>query len=140
MLDPAKRKCHLCYEEQEKYGVPIPNCLNLEGDGKECEYPIISTSLERENYTAWDLWAKYPDQILQLEGGGMVGAIFTLNLVSLNCLMELSGINDRIDTYRKIRIIYNVWRELKDNEERTKSNKSEQRTKRMRAEIGRRGT
>jgi hypothetical protein len=134
MLDPGKRKCHSCYQDQERYGIPIPNCLNPDGDGKACQYPEVSRSLMEENIRAWDLWAGNAEQIIRVDVS-MAGAMFTLNLESLRCLMEMMGIEDQVGTYRKIRVIFNEWHRINHPKE-SETEKSMKRVKAARKHVG----
>ena len=110
MLDPGKRKCSECYENQELNGIPIPDCTDPDGLGKPCPYPRLQHSLEPQNYLAWELWGEISDQMVNLTP--MSEPTFTLNLESLRYAMQLRGReNDRL-LYRKVRVLFNLCQKL----------------------------
>lgn len=135
MLDPASRKCGLCYEDQQKWGIPIPTCSDPDGDKKPCQYPTVIQSFMEENATAWNIWANWMDQIIRVEPT-MAGAIYTLNLDFLIWHLEETQTMDKMSVVKKIKVIFNEWRTIQSSLEQTKTNKSFERTKAMKREHG----
>ena len=135
MLDPCKRKCSICFEEQEKWKIPIPSCSDPDGDGVACPYPTISKTLDRANVEAWVMWSTYPDQLIKVDVT-MGGPIFTLNLDSLRYLMDLTEVRDKIEMFNKVRVLFNIWKEKQEADEGSKTKKSMARTKSLKGKKG----
>lgn len=134
MLDPGNRTCSKCYDDQDKWNIPIPNCLNPDGDGVVCPYPKLSTDLMQENMEAWVAWSKYADQLITIHVT-MGGAMYTLSLDSLDRIMAYMEVVDRLGTFRKVRAIFNEWKKIQDTQSQTKTNQSMSKTKALRRSV-----
>lgn len=135
MLDPAERKCSNCFDDQRKYGVPIPNCENPDGDGKKCQFPKIQSELFGPNMVAWSMWTQWSDQLIVIEPT-MAGCFYTLNSDFLIWLMNESGEKDKVTMFKKMRTLFNVWREIQERKEQTKTEAAMNRTTMLRRENG----
>lgn len=137
MLDPRARKCGLCYDDQLKWGVPIPSCSDPDENGKPCPYPKMLSSLMDENIIVWDFWARWMDQLIKIDPT-MAGAIYTLNLDFLIWHLEETRATDKITFIKKIRVIFEEWRMIQSSLEQTKTNQSFEKTRALKKEHGRR--
>ena len=135
MLDPGKRKCHQCYEDRDKWGIPIPNCLDPDGDGKPCQYPEISRSLMSENLYAVDLWQKWATHLIRTEAS-LSGVIYTLNLGLLREILEEEGQESRMSIIKKVAAIFQEWRTIQNASDSPKTKESMRRLEKTRKSIG----
>lgn len=61
----------------------------------------------------------------------MAGAMYTLNLEFLNFLFENIELGDRIVFYRKIKAIFDVWKDLNERKENPKAQAALSRAKEL---------
>lgn len=133
MLDPGKRKCGGCYDNQKKYGWPIPNCSDPDGTGEPCPYPTVITSLRIENQQAWQIWAEMSDQLVNLTP--MSEPTFTLNLESLRYLLQLHNVDNPILVHRKVREVFRIYQKLILKRKNTKTERQFSNVKKTRAKV-----
>jgi len=132
VLDPGKRKCQGCYDDQKKWGTPIPNCSNPDGDGLPCPWPEIESSLMAENIMAWRIWSENAAEIVGVEAT-LAGPIFTLNSAFLAWILEKEGVRPTLSAYRKIRAIFGAWKGIQGRSDQSKTDASMARTQRLKS-------
>lgn len=104
MLDPLLPKCHICFEEFDKHGIPIPDCT-------PCKYPEMT--LLAENYEAWEMWIEMQGQLTNLSPAGS-SPYFALNLHSFVLMCRIKKVRDVEETWEKVKLIFETWQKIRE--------------------------
>lgn len=75
------------------------------------------------NIRAWEKWITHIDILINVNPH-TAGVIFTLNLDFLRFLFENEDVGDRMIFYRKIKALFDVWREFQEKKDNSKTQKS----------------
>lgn len=82
------------------------------------------------NVPAWEVWITHAESLIVVVPH-MAGVIFTLNLDFLRFLFENTDLGDRMIFYRKIKAIFDVWKEFQEREKNPKTQAAMNRTKEL---------
>jgi len=82
------------------------------------------------NIPAWEVWSTHAESLIKINVH-MAGAMFTLNLDFLRFLFENMNVGDRMIFYRKIKAIFDVWRNLQEKKDNPKTQAAMNRTKEL---------